>query len=148
MTTVRIGSFFAIPVTDHDQPALFTWQEFYDFRNHVIRVLRRFASAGPRGEVDITIESGEPEFDKNVIDDPAFFVVDDMYNEHDKLCRIECAPEHIDSNLIRSLMEMVSGFPGWWAVFSLRDSGLRISAESVLKGGRTFLGLRHNRGDF
>jgi hypothetical protein len=139
MTNLRIGNFFETPEPDYDQPGCFTWKEFYDFRNHVLRVLRRFGSAGPMGEVDLSVDADdEPEFEDTIVKDPDFFVVDDMYNEHDRLCIVECDPEHIKSDLIQSLSQMAIGFPDWYVSFSLGDSGLRVSAETMLRGGRRF----------
>ena len=52
MNTLRIGSYYEVPQMAYEQPPLVTWRDFYDFRNHVIRLLRVFGTAGPMGEVD------------------------------------------------------------------------------------------------
>lgn len=137
MGNVRLGDYFEQRV-NHEQPMLFTSKDFYNFRNHVLRVLRLFGSAGPMGEADLSIEAGDEGFFKETVEDPDFFVVDDIYNDHDRLSIVECDPAHINSGLINSLTEMTGNFPGWWVSFSLGDSGLFISSEAVLLGGRRF----------
>lgn len=122
MGSVRLGDYFEERV-NYEQPPLFTRKDFYNFRNHVLRVLRRFGSAGPS---------------KETVEDPDFFVVEDIYNDHDRLSVVECNPVHINADLINSLSEMTRNFPGWWVSFSLGDSGLFVSSESVLLGGRRF----------
>jgi hypothetical protein len=139
MRKIRIGNYLDMPEMDYQQPALVTWKEFYNFRNHVLRVLRVFESAGPMGEVDLSAdEEDEPSFSAEIVQNPAFFVVDDMYNEHDKISIVECDPVHVDAVVIESLCAMMLMFPGWWVSFSLGDSGLRISSDTVLVGGRRF----------
>jgi hypothetical protein len=115
MASLQFGSFFDIPPTDYNQPVLFRWKDFYDFRNHALRVLTRFGTAGPMGEVDLSVDrKDEPEFADTIVDDPDFFVVDDMYNEHDRLSIVECDPRHITVDLILALSDMELAFPGWW----------------------------------
>jgi hypothetical protein len=139
MGSIRIGDYFEKPDVNYEQPPLFTWKDFYNFRNHVLQVLRRFGSAGPMGEVDLSIETDdEPSFGSDHVDEPDFFVVDDMYNEHNRLSMVECNPSHITADLISSLSEMAGNFPGWWVSFSLGDSGLFVTSETVLLGGRRF----------
>jgi hypothetical protein len=143
MESIRIGGYFEKPDVDYGQPALITWKDFYNFRNHVLRVLRRFGSAGPIGEADLSIETGdEPSFSDETVNDPDFFVVDDMYNDHDRLSIVECNPSHITADLISSLSEMTRDFPGWWVSFSLGDSGLFVTSKTVLLGGRRFWDCR------
>src|SRR5579871_613094 len=139
MRTIQIGNYLDMPEMDYDQPALFTWKEFYNFRNHVLRVLRVFESAGPMVEVDLSAdEEDEPSWSAEILQDPAFYVVDDMYNEHDKISIVECNPVHVDAVVIESLCAMMLMFPGWWVSFGLGDSGLRVSSDTVLVGGRRF----------
>jgi hypothetical protein len=143
MGSIRIGDYFEKPDVNYEQPALFTWKDFYNFRNHVLRVLRRFGSAGPIGEVDLSIDTDdEPSFSNESVNEPDFFVVDDMYNEHDRLSIVECNPSHITADLIGSLSEMTRGFPDWWVSFSFGDSGLFVTSETALLGGRRFWDCR------
>jgi hypothetical protein len=137
MGSVRLGDYFEQRV-NYEQPVLFTNKDFYNFRNHVLRVLRRFGSAGPMGEADLSIEADDEGFFKETVEDPDFFVVDDIYNDHDRLSIVECDPAHINAGLINSLTEMTRNFPGWWVSFSLGDSGLFVSSGAVLLGGRRF----------
>jgi hypothetical protein len=137
MGSVRFGDYFEQRV-NYEQPVLFTSKDFYNFRNHVLRVLRRFGSAGPMGEADLFIEADDEGFFKETVEDPDFFMVDDIYNDYDRLSTVECNPDHINADLINSLREMTRNFPGWWVSFSLGDSGLFVSSEAVLLGGRRF----------
>jgi hypothetical protein len=139
MNTIRIGSYYEIPQMDYDQPPLVTWRDFYDFRNQVIRLLRIFGTAGPMGEVDLSAdEEDQPCFSPEIVAEPDFFVVDDMYNEHDKVSTVECTPASIDAVVIESLAAMMRVFPGWRVHFALGDSGVVISSDAVLVGGRRF----------
>jgi hypothetical protein len=139
MQTIRVGDYSESPTIDYEQPALFTWREFYNFRNHVLRVLRVFGTAGPMGEVDLSIvEEDEPSFSSEIVENPAYFVVDDMYNEHNRISIVECNPANIDAVVIESLCAMMQTFPGWSVSFSLGDSGLLVSSDAVLVGGRRF----------
>ena len=139
MHSIRIGNYHEVPTPDFEQPALFNWREFYNFRNHVLRVLRVFGTAGPMGEVDLSdVEEDEPSFSSEIVDSPVFFVVDDMYNEQDRISIVECEPANLDAVVIESLCAMMSMFPGWRVSFSLGDSGMAVSSDAVLVGGRRF----------
>jgi hypothetical protein len=139
MHTIRIGDYFDRPKMEGSQSALVTWREFYAFRNHVLRVLRVFGTAGPMGEVDLSVtEEDQPAFNSEIIDNPAFYVVDDMYNEHDRISIVECEPANVDAVVIESLCAMMRMFPGWSVSFGLGDSGLAVFSDVVLVGGRRF----------
>lgn len=139
MDDPRIGDFFELPKMDYEQPDDFTWKEFYNFRNELLRVLRRFGTAGPMGEVDLSAdEEDSPVFRDDHVRSPDFFVVDDMYNMHDKLQLVECNPFHVTTELLRDLRKMAWLYPGWWTQFSFGDSALRVSADTILVGGRRF----------
>jgi hypothetical protein len=139
MRNLRVADESEIPVPDYDQPALFGWKEFYDFRNHVVQVLRRFGSAGPCGLADLAdTEEEAPTFEKESVKNPDFFVVDDMWNEHDRLSLVESDPKYINAKVIEALAEMASGFPGWRVVLRLGDCGLVVFGDKVIAGGRRF----------
>jgi hypothetical protein len=139
MNTIRIGSYYEIPQMDYEQSPLITWRDFHHFRNQVIRLLRIFGTAGPMGEVDLSAgEEDQPCFSAEIVEDPVFFVVDDMHNEHDKVSSVECAPASIDAVVIESLAAMMRVFPGWRVHFGLGDSGVVICSDAVLVGGRRF----------
>jgi hypothetical protein len=141
MTNLRITDESEIPEPNYDQPEDFGWREFYDFRNHVIRVLRRFGSAGPCGEADLSVNDDDaPAFEEAVVRHPDFFVVDDMYNEHDRISLVESDPKHINAEVIVVLAEMASAFPGWRVVLKLGDCGLDVFEVKVIAGGRRFWG--------
>ncbi len=91
------------------------------------------------GEVDLNSDDDEDlSFIGNTIKDPDFFVVDDMYNRHDRLSHVECDPSKIKAVLLESLVDMLRLFPDWWVSFSMDDSGLAIVSDAVLVGGRRF----------
>lgn len=139
MTKLRLAGESEMPISDYDQPAQFGWHEFYDFRNHVIRVLRRFGSAGPCGQADLSVADDDaPSFENEIVEDPDFFVVDDMWNEHDRLSLVESDPKHITADVIEALAEMASAFPRWRVVLKLGDCGLDVFGDKVIVGGRRF----------
>ncbi len=140
MTELRIGNWFEIGATDYTQPPNFTWKEFYNFRNHVLRVLRRFGSAGPMGEVDLSVDYLDDDltFDDGHVRNPDFFVVDDMHNSHDRISAVECDAIHISRGLLETLVDMEWHFQHWYVQFSLGDSGLRVYSDAILVGGRRF----------
>jgi hypothetical protein len=135
---VRIGSDLEIEETDYSQPAKFGWKEFYDFRNHVVRVLSRFGSVGPAGEADLSGEDDDGPRFRGGVDSPDFFVVEDMWNEHDQLSIVECDVKLVNAELLHSIVIMASSFPGWRVVMNVGDSGLRVYGDRVLVGGRRF----------
>jgi hypothetical protein len=91
------------------------------------------------GESDISAEDqDEMEFEKSIVKNPVYFVVDDWYNEHDKLSLVECEPINIRPALIESLSWMMIGFPGWSVHISLGDSAIQVSSVGVFLGGRRF----------
>jgi hypothetical protein len=138
---VRVASDLEVEETDYSQPAKFGWKDFYDFRNHVVRVLGRFGSVGPSGEADLSGEDDDrPRFRGGGVRNPDFFVVDDMYNENDRLSIVECDVKFVDAELIQSMVAMASSFPGWRVVMNMGDSGLRVYGDRVLVGGRRFWG--------
>lgn len=91
------------------------------------------------GEVDLSdSEDEQPSFVGGIVKNPVFFVVDDMYNRHDRMLIVECEPAHVDAVVIESLSAMMRVFPGWWVSFRLGDSGLLVSSDCALVGGRRF----------
>lgn len=139
MAKIRVGDESEIPNSDSSLPPQFDWRVFYGFRNEVIRTLRRYGSAGPSGIADIAGDDEyAPNFEQETVDDPDFFVVEDMYNAYDKFSIVECDPKLVTAKVITALCEMASGFPGWFVVLNLGDSGLRIFGDRVLLGGRRF----------
>jgi hypothetical protein len=139
MSRIRIGSDLEIEKTDYEQPAQFDWRAFYGFRNNVIAVLRQFGTAGPLGQVDLSTADDEaPKFIGKNVDQPDFFVVDDMYNAHDKMSIVECAVQHISEEVIQALVKIAARFPGWYVMINMGDSGLRVFGDQILVGGRRF----------
>jgi len=139
MTRLRLADRSEMPVPNYDLPAQFGWQEFHDFRNHVVHVLRRFGSVGPCGELDFSVTGDDaPAFEKGAAPRPDFFVVVDMWNEHDRLSIVEADPKHIRPGLIEALAEMACAFPGWRTALRLGDCGLDVFGDKVIVGGRRF----------
>ncbi len=139
MTRLRLADESEMPVSNYDLPEQFGWHEFHDFRNHVLQVLRRFGSVGPCGELDFSVTGDDaPAFGMGGAEKPDFFVVVDMWNEHDRLSIVESDPKHIRPGLIEALAEMACAFPGWRTVMKLRDCGLDVFGDKVIVGGRRF----------
>jgi hypothetical protein len=145
---IEIGNYHDAPEVNYEGPPLITWRDFYGFRNCVLNVLRAFGSAGPMGDVDLAAESEDgPVFIGDVVHDPEFFVVDDMYNEHDRISTVECDAGKITAGVMHELLKMLEGFSGWQVSFSLGDSGILVFRDKVLKGGAAILGLPEYRRD-
>src|SRR6516225_8319591 len=95
-------------------PPLFTWREFYGFRNAVLAVLRRYGTVGPMGELPIRLPWWLSKTAWKVgTRNPDFFVVDDMWNRWSRWNRVEAAPRFVDTNLLNDLVTMVKAYPGW-----------------------------------
>jgi hypothetical protein len=91
------------------------------------------------GEADLSSDEDEaPTFVGERVDDPDFFVMDDMYNEDDKISFVECDVRCITSAAIHSLIELAARFPGWYVIINMGDSGLRVFGDALLVGGRRF----------
>jgi hypothetical protein len=91
------------------------------------------------GEVNLASDDEDDlDFEKGIVREPDFFVVDDLYNFHDRLSLVECDWKLISVDLIYSLAEMCQRFPDWKVKLSLGDSGLFVGENAVLVGGRRF----------
>ena len=133
---------------DYEQPALFTWREFYNFRNHVLRVLRVFGTAGPMGEVDLSVvEENGPSFSSVIVENTEFFDVAACATSANRISIVECAPENIDAVVIGSLRDDVD-VPRMAVSFWLWAPGMVSSSDAVLVGGRRFWDCNYCVGGF
>lgn len=141
MSNLRLANESELPVVDYSLPPLFGWREFYGFRNQVIQTLRQFGSAGPCGIADLSGGDDDgPLFIDYLETEPDFFVVDDMYNRHDRLSLVESEPRHIAAPLLEALAAMAAPYTGWRIVLNLGDCGLSVFGGKVVVGGRRFWG--------
>jgi hypothetical protein len=139
MASLRIAEESELTATNYEQPPQFTWKEYYDFRNHVVCVLRQYGSVGPTGLIDLRAsEDDDLVFEHGDSDDPDYFVVDDMYNEHDRITLVESDTRHISVALIEALVGNGEAFPGWRVQLSLGDAGLHVFGDKVVAAGRRF----------
>jgi hypothetical protein len=122
-------------------PPLFSWREYYGFRNAVLQVLRRFGSVGPMGEMPLLAdwESSEEAW-RSETRDPDFFVVDDMWNEWSRWNRVEASPWHVSASVLADLVHMVRDYPGWCVYLALEQGGLTVFGDRILFEGTLFAG--------
>src|SRR4051794_39318807 len=105
-------------------PPLFTWREYYRFRNALLRVLRHYGTVGPMGELPIRLTwSLSKSAWKAESQNPDFFVPDDMWNRWSRWNRVEASPTLVNANLLSDLVSMVRGFPDWCVYLALTKGG-------------------------
>jgi hypothetical protein len=128
------------PVDKSGAP-LFTWREFYGFRNELLRVLQPYGTVGPMGEIPILEdwESSEKAW-KGGTSNPDFFVVSDMYNEYNRWNRVEADPWFVTTPLLHDLVAMVRRWPGWCVYLALVKGGVTILEDRILYEGELFAG--------
>jgi len=142
-TFIRVVPFNAVecpPAPTSGRP-LFTWREYFAFRNALLRVLRRFGSVGPMGEMPLLSDRATSEAAwRFETAEPDFFVVDDMHNEWSRWNRVEASPWHVNASLLVSLVRMVQDFPGWCVYLALQEGGLTVFNDRILFEGAIFAG--------
>jgi len=124
-------------------PPLFTWRDFYAFRNSVLRTLQNYGTVGPMGEMPI-LRSWEASQAARRADTrrPDFFVVDDMWNSWSRWNRVEAASHLVNTQLLWDLVRMLEGFPGWCVYLALGRGGLTVFAHRILWEGALFDGAQ------
>ena len=124
--SIRVGPFSKneYTPTDRSGPPLFTWKEYYRFRNDLVRVLERYGTVGPIGEMQI-LDDWERSRDgwQGDTANPDFFVAADMWNEYDRWNRVEASPWLISSTVLQELIAMVRVWPGWCVYIALTEGG-------------------------
>jgi hypothetical protein len=127
------------PASSTSGPPLFSWREYYAFRNALIGVLRFYGTVGPMGEMPILAdwESSEAAW-KGGTRHPDFFVVADMWNEWNRWNRVEASPYLVNARLLRELVLMVKGFSGWCVYLALEKGGLTLFDDRILYEGEEF----------
>jgi hypothetical protein len=101
---------------DPDNPNV-TWQEYYGFRNRILRALREFGAVGPMGEAIINAdEDGPPDPWPVESRNPDFFVVDDWYNNWSYWAKVETEGRHISLAVVESLVAVLRTMPADWAI--------------------------------
>ena len=142
-TEVRIIPFSVdeCPATPTSGPPLFTWREYYSFRNSLLRVLKRHGTVGRMGEMPIlddweASEAAWPAAEA----DPQFFVVDDMWNQWSRWNRVEADPWLVTADLLVDVTQMLPMFPEWCVYFALTEGGLTVFQDRILYEGALFSG--------
>jgi hypothetical protein len=128
---------------DSSGPPLFTWREYYGFRNDIVRALRVYGTVGPMGEMPIRDEweASEREWEGGA-SNPDFFVVADMWNGYDRWNRIEAASALlVTTDLLRHLIAVVQRYPGWCVYLALTEGGLTVLGDRILFEGGLFVGV-------
>jgi len=122
-------------------PPLFTWREYYHFRNLLLRVLQPYGTVGPMGKIPIldTWEESQAAWYVGV-PNPDFFVPEDMWNQHSRWNRVEAEPWLVSTTLLHDLVVMVRDWPGWCVYLALIKGGLAISGDRILYEGDLFTG--------
>ncbi len=140
-STIRVVPFTKDDYTpaDHSGPPLFTWREYYRFPNDLLHTLRRHGTVGPMGEMNIldNWEASEGAWQVET-SDPDFFVVADMWNEHDRWNRVEASPWLVNTTPLYELIAMVWKCPGWCVYLALKQGGLTVLGDRVLCDGDLF----------
>jgi hypothetical protein len=127
--------------SDFSGPPLFTWREYYSFRNDVLRVLMFYGTVGPMGETPVLSdwEASEDAWQVGTLD-PDFFVINDMWNEYDRWSPVDAAPGLVTAQLLRDLIAMVQRWPGWRVHIGLEQGGLTVLSDRILYEGELFAG--------
>jgi hypothetical protein len=73
---------------------------------------------------------------------PDFFVVSDMYNQHDRWNRVEASPSLVSADLLQDVIAMLWAFPKWSVYLAVAQGGLTILADRILYEGPLFAGVR------
>ena len=122
-------------------PPLFTWREFYSFRNTLLRILSRYGTTGPSGELPI-LETWELSEDawKSGTSNPDFFVVSDMWNQWSRWNRVESSPQYINTDVLTELVTMLLDWTDWCVYLALREGGLTVFSNRILYEGNLFQG--------
>jgi hypothetical protein len=126
---------------DLSGPPLFTWREYYSFRNGLLRVLKPYGTVGPMGETPILNDwEASEEAWRRATSDPDFFVVDDMWSEYNRWNRVEASPSLVTAQLLHDLIAMVQQWPGWCVYIALTLGGLTVLGDRILHEGDLFVG--------
>ncbi len=115
-------------------PPPVTKREFRECRNAIVRTLARFGSVGPTGVVND--DDNEAERFGGI--DANFYIIDDQYNDSDRIHFLEVEPKWITEPVLDALGATLSKYSGWCAHIALGDSALDVFADRVVTGGRRF----------
>src|SRR5258705_5757134 len=133
--SIHVGPFLKEEYTpaDHSGTSLFTWREYYLFRNALLNVLQPYGTVGPMGEMPI-LDDWDRSNDawQGGASNPDFFVVADMRNEYDRWNRVEASPWLVNKALLHELIAMVRVWPGWCVYLALTKGGLTILGDRIL----------------
>ena len=96
------------PPSPTSGPPLFTWQQYYRFRNSILNVLSKHGSVGPEGQLPIlqTWELSDAAWEMGT-SSPDFFVISDLYNYWNRWNRVEAEPWLVNADLLRELVALL-----------------------------------------
>jgi hypothetical protein len=125
--------------SDYSAPQ-YTWKEFYRFRNALLRVLKPYGTIGPMGELPILEdwETSERAWNnEDASSNPDFFVVSDMYNQHDRWNRVEASASLVSADLLQDVIAMLWAFPKWSVYFFAGARSIEEVSERCASTKRT-----------
>jgi hypothetical protein len=111
------------------------WQDYHGARNSALEALRAFGTVGPMGMASITSDgAGPPEPWPVETINPQFFVVDDMWNDWDRVVKIEVEdPRLISLDALCALRaKLRQEHPGWTYVVAGIRGYVRITADAIM----------------
>lgn len=110
------------------------WQEYHAARNAALEALRPFGTVGPMGRATITSDDkGPPEPWPVEALNPQFFVVDDMWNDWDRVVKIEVEDHRLISlNVLHALRQQLREHPDWAYVVAGVRGYVRITADAYM----------------
>ena len=122
-----------------------TWQDFQSTRNSVLEALRPFGTVGPLGTAQITSDAeGPPRPWPVETADPEFFVVDDMWNDWDRVVTVETEhPQLITLPLMHRLRSVLaSDRPDWAVGLAIENGYVLLTATKIQVKGEVFRSCR------
>jgi hypothetical protein len=99
-----------------------------------VRVLSRFGTVGPSGIHDENLQETEI----SGVVNPAFYVVDDMYNDRSRLHLVEADAVDVTEMVANALAQALESNPGWGVHVAIGDAGLYVFANHIVPCGRRF----------
>lgn len=126
----------------HQNVPMPMFRQFYELRNSVLRICRCSGTVGCAGDYQWDDGEAGPYLAASKIvgvDDPEFFVVDELWNSVDRYVRVEPVTSNlINFNLLSSLVEVIRSYPGWAVGIYLEDACVLIFAEKLMVKGSRF----------
>lgn len=119
------------------------WQDYHAARNSALEALRAFGTVGPMGTAPITsADEGPPESWPVETLSPQFFVVDDMWNDWDRVVKIEVEDHRLISLAVLHALRMTlrERHPSWAYVVAGIRGFIRVTADAFMVGASELTG--------